>query len=453
MQSFLQFNGLYFSMKRFNFAMALLLTCVWLQGQDFEPYQDYNAAPERIKSIQFNIAGYPLSMPVAKLDNSAPLELRFDDLYAGVSNFVYTIVHCDRNWIATDLDRSYFTDSFDQLPIREYQFSVTARSSYTHYVLRLPNEDLNWKLSGNYALLVFDEDEDDEEPIFVRRFMVLDEKAKIDIRWTKAVGPDAFNTAQEIDMSLIPNKGVRIQRPQMELSATILQNFRWDQALSNIVPTLEMRDEILFDYQGKLIFPAGKEFRMLDLRWLDVPRGQIQKIELESDQIIAFLQPDEARTYKNYDFQFDINGRYLITNNNLFTNFGQDELQNNDLAQRNAQIRGEYIRCVFALIYAQELENQDVYIVGAFNDWQLSEENKMEYNEAHKAYTKVLELKQGIYNYMYTAVPHHDQITAEDIEGNWFETDNSYTVLMYYRPFGERYDQLIAVEGFSSLRN
>ncbi len=440
-------------LKNYFLILALLAFTLSLSGQEDISYRDANYAPDRIRSIQFHIKGLPLSLPIGNLNNQqAQLSLRFDDLYGEVSNFSYSIEHCDKNWNPTDLDRAYYVEGFDQIPILDYHFSVTGRSSYTHYELLLPNPQIRWLLSGNYLLKVYDEDEDSDYPIFTRRFMVLDNKGSIDVQLTRALGDQGYNTRQEIDFSLTPNKKVVINRPLQELSATVIQNYRWDIAVSDIRPTLERREQIIFDHQGLVSFPAGKEFRLLDLRNFKAANGRIQQISYEKDKIVALLTPDRPEVYREYQFLTDLNGRYLIENNNFFELRDINNSPSFDHHENHtAQIRSEYIQCVFALLYAQEIEDQDIYILGAFNGWQISDTYKMQYDLQHNAYIASIELKQGVYDYSYIAVPREKGIQAEDIDGNWFETDNSYTIFMYYRPFGERYDQLIAVKGFSSL--
>ena len=142
----------------------------------------------------------------------------FDDL-GDETDYTYTIVHCDRDWIPTDIPFNEYADGWEQERIREFAYSAGTRIPYTHYWLRLPNQFTRWKLSGNYALKIFDE-YDDEEPVIVRRFMVVDRQVVVYPQVIQPRGADVYNTAQELNVDVRINKGVKISRPQMEISLT-----------------------------------------------------------------------------------------------------------------------------------------------------------------------------------------------------------------------------------------
>jgi hypothetical protein len=68
----------------------------------------------------------------------------------------------------------------------------------------------------------------------------------------------------------------------------------------------------------------------------------------------------------------------------------------------------------------------------------------MQYDESVSAYICEAYLKQGYYNYQYLVVNQKTGAADEEgFEGNWYETGNEYQILVYYRPFGVRYDQLM----------
>ena len=103
-------------------------------------------------------------------------------------------------------------------------------------------------------------------------------------------------------------------------------------------------------------------------------------------------------------------------------------------------ISGNYIETTFAL-HAPRSVDGDVYIIGAFNNWIRSEENKMIYNPGKGVYESTLFLKQGLYNYEYTV--ENSQLSPDYFEGSHFETENVYEVFVYNRPFRPSADLLI----------
>jgi hypothetical protein len=73
----------------------------------------------------------------------------------------------------------------------------------------------------------------------------------------------------------------------------------------------------------------------------------------------------------------------------------------------------------------------------------------MEFNQEKAVYEKTLYLKQGYYNYSYITLdagkPAGNRFSFDNTEGNFTNTENNYTVLVYYRPFGGRADELIGL--------
>jgi hypothetical protein len=242
------------------------------------------------------------------------------------------------------------------------------------------------------------------------------------------------DTHQEIDFS-VTHKGFDIRSPRTELSVTVLQNGRWDNAIQGLKPLFSRAEEQVFDYQNKVIFPAGKEFRYLDLRSLRYGTENIAQVEFINDRYEVTLYTDEKRSRGGYLEFEDINGNFVIDN----------------FDDRDAVLESEYASVLFSLASPAEMYDYDIYLFGAFTEWLLKPEFKMVYNPAVNAYVGKAYLKQGYYNYMYAAVPKNGgEIDFEPVEGNWYEARNDYTILVYYRPFGGRYERLIGALTFSS---
>lgn len=67
----------------------------------------------------------------------------------------------------------------------------------------------------------------------------------------------------------------------------------------------------------------------------------------------------------------------------------------------------------------------------------------MYYNEERGLYELELILKQGFYNYKYVVVDNQGELIEGAISGNFYETENNYKVLVYYRDLGARYDRIV----------
>lgn len=104
----------------------------------------------------------------------------------------------------------------------------------------------------------------------------------------------------------------------------------------------------------------------------------------------------------------------------------------------------------FTLLSEEPFSNKDVYVYGAFNNFEISEENKLFYNPNTNSYVGNILLKQGFYNYCYVTVDKNNVIDKNEIMGSFFETENEYKVLFYFKAFGALYDRVVGV-GMSSF--
>ena len=109
----------------------------------------------------------------------------------------------------------------------------------------------------------------------------------------------------------------------------------------------------------------------------------------------------------------------------------------------DSEYESEYIMVDFYLKYDYHEENE-IYVFGAISNWDYKEKYKLKYNEKLKLYNTKLLLKQGYYNYQY-------KINNEnEIEGNYFETKNEYTIYVYYKPIWARYEKIIGINKITS---
>jgi len=419
--------------KLLTFLLVLTTSLLFAQDEDFRNYD--NIYQGNIATVRFHLNGLDLSYPIIDINSSGQLRLSFDDLDADVKNYTYTIQHCDADWTPSDLDEMEYLTGFTEDRIDNYQYSFTTRVPYTHYELLLPNNDIGWMVSGNYILKVY-EDEGDKKLVITRRFMVVEPIVQINQRVAIPNMVSKSKTHQEIDF-VVSHEKLDIRNPRTEIKAAVLQNGRWDNAITDIAPLFVRQDELIFDYQNKVIFPAGKEFRYFDMRSLRSRLDNVAIIDPYDDGYEVAITIDEKRERQPYLFRDDINGKYVIEH----------------LNQPEADLRGDYADVLLTLKSSMPITEGDVYFFGAISDWQVRPEYKMVYNPAVSAYVLKALLKQGYYDYQYVIATPKGELLTEELEGNWFETENDYTILVYYRPFGTRYDRLIGGYTFDSRDN
>lgn len=439
-----------------RFFPFLLLFCVQLAAQpELDAYEDA-VYREYIRSVKLTVNGLALSQPIVALGSMGSLQLSFDELDGPGTRYYYTVIHCNRHWQPTqELSQFDYLGGYREGEIRDYQISTNSYQNYLYYSVNLPNDELNWTISGNYLLVVYEAGYEND-PILTRRFMVVDEKTRYTVDMRRPAQVDMQNTHQEIDF-ILDMSATGTQNPRMEISCTLLQNGRWDNALTDITPRLVNGMMLDYNYQGKIVFEAGKEFRNLDISSLIYRSENVLDIEEYPDGYSLILIPDEIRASQAYLWRQDLDGLFVPFNRDHFRKrIPQDSLAStlnlvNRFLNREMFLNIEYVDVLFTLNVREEM-NQDIYIVGGMTDWKLLPEYRMVFDERIGAYVCRVHLKQGYYNYAY-AIPKRDYTPDFTfLEGNWHDTENKYTLLVYFRPRSGQYDQLVGAYTFSSTK-
>lgn len=448
-----------------SIGMVLLLHNVYAQNEALR-YEDY-VYQTNIRSVKFTQKSLYLSQPVLLLDGNELLELEFDDMEADSKSYYYRVIQCDMNWKPTQLSELDYIDGYANDVLREYHNSFKATTPFTHYRLILPNENTRITRSGNYILQVY-ENQNKEVTILTRRFIVLENKVFINAKLVPPAAVGKFKTHQEIDFEVSVDK-LPVGNMRQEIKATILQNNRWDNAVQGLMPNFNRGNSLVWDYQDKVVFPAGKEFRWLDMRSLFLFGSQIASINRINSRYEIIMKEDHPFDETQYFQIFDLNGDFVIGNSDQRGMRLSENLQRRpnltpdgakpnpadwrDLAQDDANhfnnaVGSDYAEVQFYLGMNEPLDNQDVYLVGRFNDWQMQPQYKMSFDDVLQAYTLRTPLKQGYYNYAYSTKPRNATTSPailSPIDGDWWETENVYTIIIYYRAFGERYDRVIGM--------
>ncbi len=399
-------------------------------------YQDY-VYKDNIKTVKLHLLNRPLSEPFLQLGGKEFLELTFDELGEEEQYFSYTLVHCTADWQASDIDPFDYLDGFTRDDISQYEYSINTLQSYTHYHLVLPNQNMKITKSGNYLLKVYAND-DPEELVLTRRFSVYENILNVDARFQSSNLEAFFNTHQQLNFD-INYKGINVGNPMEEIKVCVLQNGRWDNALTQLKPVF-MRDQLLvYNYVDKNLFEGGNEFRYFDTRSLMHYSERIKKVQQEDENHII-LYPDVSRQNNgrhlirvNYR---DINGKFRIgIHDGIFTDLDAD-----------------YAYVHFSLPTETPISDGNLYIFGGLSDWRIQENFQMKYNYKKKSYEGIVYLKQGLYDYQYAIIRDgtHEKDTSF-LEGNYYNTENNYFVLVYHRAFAARYDRLISIKHLNTM--
>lgn len=416
-------------------AIFLAFCTPYLLAQEFEDLSNENRTYyNEIRSVKLHPEGVPLSHAIIPLGSGSRLHLSFDDLENDVMDYAYTIVHCDKDWQRSELEELEYLDGFTGELLELYSSSFNTYASYTHYDLFLPNEDLRWTQSGNYLLIIYDQD-NDNEVVLTRRFMVTENVVQVEAQAVPVMKIGKNRSHQEIDFTIFHER-FEIRNPQADLSVSVIQNGHWDNAITDLKPLFLRKNELSFDYQGKIVFPGLNEYRLLDLRYMPTTSGNVAQVSRPVNRFEALLFPECKRWDVPYLFYADIDGQFII---------GRGD-------EPRPERRSDYIDVLFTFCNRVP-EGHDVYLYGEITNWNIREDFKLEIDPSIGDYTLMTPLKEGFYNYAYAFVDRKTKaVKFDETEGNWFQTTNDYTVLVYYRPFSGRFDRLIAAYTVPSMR-
>lgn len=402
--------------KTLSLTAALLLAST-ANAQDIIVHDDL------IKSLKVEVNDDWSLPPVLTMDSDDVMTVSFDRLGHDYCDMNYRITHCNWDWTPSDMSEIDYLDGFNGNDIEDYAPSVNTTVEYTHYDLTIPNDKVSLKLSGNYIIEIYD---DDDNTVAEARFRVLGQEVSVGAEISSNTLIDANKTHQQINV-IINQGGYTIRIPQNELKVVVMQNEDPNTAVVMTKPSYVGGGKLEYANEKALIFDAGNEFRRFEmLNENDVMMG-LSSIKYFAPYYHVTLDNDKPR--RNYYYDEDQDGRYIIRNNNVY----------------DSHTEADYMLVHFTL-YGEEFYDSDVYVYGCLTGYVMNDDCRMTYNRELACYEKTLLLKQGLYNYRYVTRDNSGRPVTADLEGNFYETENEYSVYVYHRAFGERYDKLI---GFS----
>jgi hypothetical protein len=415
-------------MKKILVFILAAATSLFAQGQIEEAL-----FKESIQTALLHPSGNQMGLPVIKLGATAQLELHFDDLDGDYKNYYYTYQLCNADWTPAQLSYFDYVKGYTNNRINTFRLSNLARQRYTHYEAYLPEKNCMPTRSGNYILRV-SLDGDTSRTVFIRRFMIVEEKVTIGSQVVQPFNTNFYRSHQRMSIR-INAQSLNVTNPQMQLKAVVMQNNRWDNALRNMPPTFIRGKEIEYNNDNELLFESGREWRWLDLRSFRFWSDRIQRIDVNNGKNDIIVKPDAPRSGIRYSYYQDLNGLFSI--------------ENSDRNNPNWQSDYGTTHFRFAPPGGQPYLNKDLYLIARFTRYGQAPFAKMSFNDTTGMYETKVFLKQGFYSYQYVLVDRKDKkINLTETEGNYWETENTYQVLLYYRQLGGRTDELV---GFSTI--
>ena len=412
-------------MVKFLFSILFFLVPIYGMGQ---PGRTTKMATN-LRTLRMTVDGDASRFPVLKLNSNEKLEVSFDDLTHEYQRYTYKIEHCDVEGNPTTelFESDYVRTTDDQVVITNYEPSENTTVQYTHYAFSIPNTNMRPLISGNYRLTVSTENEEDEEMVVLQTyFAVVDTKVGIYPSATTNTEVDWNGTHQQIELK-VDCSNLVVRDAQSEIKTFVMQNRRFDNMAKDVPFTAQNGNVLLWEHSRGLIFDAGNEYRKMEILSTRYPGMHGESVRWFDPYYHYTLQTDYPR--RNYLYDEDRNGQSVVR----YEGTG------------DADTQADYVMTHFVLDSPQLPEGKEVYVSGQWTSLGVAPQYKMHYNHADACYEANILMKCGYYNYLYLcADKSNPQVgSTMPIEGNYFQTENEYDILVYYRPTGSRYWQLV----------
>jgi hypothetical protein len=362
-------------------------------------------------------------IPIFPLGNG--FQLQFDDLFGNEADYYYEIIHCDYNWNHSEIPKNEYLQGFDNQRIQNYNNSFNTLQIYSHYTLSIPNQFTQQLLiSGNYILKILN---DRRELVFSRKFILYEDLVTIPIQVKRARTVSNLETKHNLEFA-VKSSTINFQNPIKNLKLLIIQNGKLNAAIKNIAPQYTIGNDLIYKYDGETQFWAGNEFLYFENKDIRAANNNISRVDGTTEIYGAYLYTNNARANFPYSIFEDINGNFVVRNLNA----------------ENSEIEADYAWVYFSLSAPSFRVNKEIYINGMFNNYSLEPEFMMDYNPKKGLYEKALLIKQGFTNFEYTVADSKGMIDSENaIDGNFYQTENDYSILVYYRENTGRYYRVV----------
>ena len=420
-------------MRTYNIsAFFLLLSLICLNATAQEIYRS-KIMRNDIKSLEVKIEGEMISTPFIELNGGKRIEISFDALHHTSGRFTYSVIHCDADWKRSILIPLEYMKGFQNVMLNNFASSISTTTNYTNYKLFLPNEDTQFTVSGNYVVQVYDENNPDDI-ILHACFSVVEPLIDINASINSNTDIDFNKEHQQLEFT-IDKKNMNIAYPQTDLKIFVYQNNNINDIRTDIHPMTITNRQLQYKHNRALIFEAGNEYRRIEFLTHRYKGMGVEEIGYYDPYYHITLLQDRIRSNRAYFYDEDQNGRFFIR---------CSRCQEHDT-------EADYYVVHFSLP-SQQLANGKVYILGDMFNNIIDVNSIMEYNTETGAYEKSVMLKTGNYNYQYAFVEDGGtKVSLRQMEGNYYETENEYTIVVFYRPIGvARYDRLIGVANISN---
>ena len=403
-------------MRRHSYIIFFLLLVV-LPAAGF--HKVYNP---QVKSLQVVVNQNWQSLPVMKLNSEDRLHVSFDELSHDYHRYVYHVERCEADWTtAGEVFESDWLAGFNDNIIDDYEYSINTTVLYTHYRLTLPNDQCRLTMSGNYRLHIREDGSD--EDILTAEFIVTEQSMLLSMAATTNTDTDTNGRHQQVTMA-INYRNLAVTQPEEQIRTVVMQNGREDNCRRNVRPSYISLNGLEWDHCRELIFEAGNEYRKYEVLDPSHPTLGIDYIRWDGEYYQVFPFMSEPRP--NYLYDEDADGAFYIRNS--------DNRENDTVS--------DYVWVNYRLKSQPGLDGQ--IVIDGMWATEADDTYRMTYDAESGLYTASILQKQGYYSYQYLWEHENGKRSVLPSEGCFYQTENRYQALVYYKEIGARTWRVVA---------
>lgn len=379
-----------------------------------------------IRTVQLYRGENERNDPITSLRSPDPLTLEFDLMERQGRPLSVYFVHADREW-RRDLSPGRVLESYHNDKIVDYRASQGTDVPYVHYTYRFPNDDIRFRISGNYILRVTEQGRRDSV-LFERPFFISDETGQLEM------GAEALRVPGQRQQSLRPiaryDPPAALRGDPFGYSVCFVRNGRLPDTRCQSRPLLAQQPRLEFELERDEAFAPITADYTVDLGNLRTG-GKIERTNRTVSPLQVLLEPDYAQ-FSGQDLDAALNGQIVV--------------QGAVGGRANPALTAEYVQTTFAFVPPREQPlSGDVVVAGSFSGMDPARGTRMQWASLRERYEGEVLLKQGLYQYFY----HTPDARLEDaVQQSQARRQSTYTTFVYYEDPSENTDRLLRVNSF-----
>lgn len=386
------------------------------------------------RTLQVGVDGHDFSLPVISINSEDRILVSFDEMSRNPQDLAYSIIYCNADWTKSSIDKIEYMEGFDNIDITDFEYARNTTFDYTHYELTIPNDEIKLTLSGNYAVKVYDKANPDSALLYAT-FSLNEDMVPMEAEVSSSTSRGVNTKYQQLNLSLLFSQS-DIAPNTEEITTVVRQNNRRDNEVKITKPSFVKAADFVYSDMPELVFEGGNEYNKIDFSHRVNYSGMIDEIRFVRPYYHVTTRPSMLPESKIYNHTFDENGKYKIWEQG-----------------KNSMLDIDYSIVHFIFKAEDPWLDGNLYVQGDFSYGRLDERNKMTYNFEAKEYRADIILKNGGYNYQYIFKRIGETAGETDrVSYSHWQTENEYTVYVYYRKFGSQYDRLLSVITFNSAK-